>query len=61
MAKYKITIVRTITTNVFTEADSAPAARKAIEDYGVIESAVDMSNNDDVSARIVSVTQIDGQ
>lgn len=60
MSKYKVTIVRTITTNVFIEADSPAAARKAIEDYGVIQSAIDMGDRDEVSARIFSVTQVDG-
>lgn len=60
MAKYKVTIVRTIKTNVFIEAESKAAARKSVEDYGIIESAMDMSDADEVSARIFSVTQVDG-
>lgn len=61
MAKYKITIVRAITTNIFLEAGSAADARKAIEDHGVIESAADMGTDDEVSGHIVSVTQVDGK
>lgn len=60
MAKFKVTIVRTITTSVFIEAESAASARKAIEDYGVVQSALDMGDRDEVSARIFSVTQVDG-
>lgn len=60
MSKYKVTIVRTITTNVFIEAESSSAARKSVEDYGIIESALDMSDADEISARIVSITPVDG-
>lgn len=60
MPKFKVTIVRTITTHAFIEAPTAKDARKKVEDYGVIESAMDMSDNDEVSARIKSVTQVDG-
>lgn len=60
MAKFKVTIVRTITTNVFIEADSALAAREAIEKHGIIQSALDMGDRDEVSARIFSVTPVDG-
>lgn len=60
MAKYKVTIVKTITTNIFLEAESADAARRSVSDFGIIESAADMGTVDEVSARIVSVTQVDG-
>ena len=60
MAKYKVTIVRTITSNVFIEAESALAAREAVEKHGFIQSALDMGDRDEVSARIFSVTQVDG-
>jgi hypothetical protein len=60
MTKFKVTIVRTITTRVFIDALTAAEARKKVEDYGVIESAMDMSDNDEVVARISSVTQVDG-
>ena len=60
MPKFKVTIVRTITTNVFLDADSAAAAHEAIEKHGIIQSAIDMGDRDEVAARIVSVTPVDG-
>ena len=53
-------MVRTITTNVFLDADSVAAAHEAIEKHGIIQSAIDMGDRDEVAARIVSVTPVDG-
>lgn len=60
MPKFKVTIVRTITTHVFIDAPTAEDARKKIEEYGVIASASDMSDSDEISGTILSVTQVDG-
>lgn len=53
--KFAVTIVRTITTVVEIEADSAAEARAAVLDYGVVEAAMDMATQDDTTARIKSV------
>lgn len=56
MAKFRVTITRTLVTEVFVEADSKAAARRQIEDYGIIEAAVDMASEEaGVSAKIASV------
>lgn len=58
MAQFKVTIIRTVATEVCVDALNAREARKTIEDYGVLESASDMANHDEVTARIKSVSKV---
>lgn len=57
MANFTITIRRVITTKVTVDAPTAKAARTQIESYGVSEAAVDMARDDEVTAKIVSVSK----
>lgn len=55
MAEFSVTIVRTITTTVRVQADSAAKARQAVEDYGVAEAWADFPQIDEISvARVKS-------
>lgn len=56
MAKFTVTLVRTVTTVIEVEAASAQATRAEIENYGPLEAARDYTNQDasDVS-RVKSV------
>lgn len=55
MPKFTITIRKVVLTEVTVDAVSAKAARKQIEDYGVVEAASDMASSDEVTATIKSV------
>ena len=58
MARFKVTITKTITTEIYMDALNAADARKEIEDYGVDVAAVDMASDDvSVVSRIKSVAK----
>lgn len=53
--KFAVTIKRTVTTVIEVEATTANEARAWVENYGVVEAAVDMATDDTMTARIQSV------
>jgi hypothetical protein len=61
MAKFIVTVQRTYTTEIVVDADTAVAARKQIEEYGVVEAASDMASDDTCAAKIKSVHAVESR
>lgn len=60
MAEFHVTVVRKITTTLVVNAESAAAARRQIEDYGITESWSDhISINETAEEKIKSVRKAD--
>lgn len=54
--QFKVTIVRTITSEIFVGGDNAESVRKFVEEYGVDCAAADMATQDvSVVSRIRSI------
>lgn len=49
MASFHVTVVRTVTTTLVVDAESAADARRQIEDYGVVEAWSDFEHVDETA------------
>lgn len=58
MTKFIVTVQQIITTEIEVEASSAAKAREWVENYGIGESAMDVSTSDVKSERIKSVKKV---
>jgi len=59
MAKdFAVTIKRIVTTVIVVPAKTAEEARSWVENYGIVEAAVDMATDDTMTACIQSVRKV---